>query len=63
MKQAEGQKEKRDIRSPLDQFLIRDLLIVIIPLLASIQFSFTNMTLYLIISMLTVITIYVLPLS
>lgn len=60
--QAGGHKEKRDIRSPLDQFLIRDLLIVIVPLLASIQFSFTNMTLYLIISMLTVITIYVLPL-
>jgi F-type H+-transporting ATPase subunit a len=61
-KQKADQNIKRDIRSPLDQFIMRDFLIIIIPLLASLQFSFTNMTLYLSISMLTIMAIYFLPL-
>ncbi len=56
------QSTKRDIRSPLDQFRVVDLFILIIPLLASLQLSFTNMTLYLGISTLTIINLYVLPL-
>lgn len=61
-KQKVDHKIKRDIRSPLDQFIMRDFLIIIIPLLASLQFSFTNMTLYLSISTLTIMAIYFLPL-
>ena len=57
-----GKTINRDIRSPLDQFLIIDLIIIILPLLAFIQLSLTNMALNLGISTLTIITVYVLPL-
>lgn len=60
--EEKSKQVKRDIRSPLDQFIIMDLIIIILPLLASLEFSFTNMTLYLSISTLTIIIIYILPL-
>lgn len=51
----------REIRSPLDQFLIRDFLIILLPLIANIDFSITSITLYLTISTLIIIAIHVLP--
>lgn len=50
----------REIRSPLDQFLIMDLFMMMIPLLDSLYLSFTNIILYLIISSLIVINTYIL---
>ena len=49
-----------DIRSPLDQFSIRDLFIIIIPFLANLYISYTNIALYLTIAMLVIITINIL---
>ena len=53
-------KTQREVRSPLDQFLIRDLLIIIMPLLANLYISYTNMALYLTIATLVIIIVYLL---
>ena len=47
----------REIRSPLDQFLIKDFIIIIVPLLANVYVSFTNMALYLTIATLVIIIV------
>jgi len=45
------------VTSPLDQFEIRDLISVFMPILGNINISITNMTLYLTISFILIVTL------
>jgi F-type H+-transporting ATPase subunit a len=45
------------ITSPLDQFEIRDLISIVMPILGNINLSITNMTLYLTISFIIIVTL------
>lgn len=55
-----NKNDKFGNHSPLEQFVIRDFIMVILPLIASVCISITNMTLYLTIALLLVIFSYVL---
>ncbi len=61
IKEIGNEVRDREIRSPLDQFLIRDFLIMIIPVIANLDFSITSIALYLTISTSIVIIIHILP--
>jgi F-type H+-transporting ATPase subunit a len=45
------------VTSPLDQFEIRDLISIVMPILGNINLSITNMTLYLTISFIIIVTL------
>jgi F-type H+-transporting ATPase subunit a len=45
------------VTSPLDQFEIRDLISIVMPILGNINLSITNMTLYLTISFIIIVAL------
>ena len=55
-----NQPTDREIRSPLDQFLIIDIFMIMLPLFESLYLSFTNIMLFLMISTLLIIVLYIL---
>jgi F-type H+-transporting ATPase subunit a len=51
------------VTSPLDQFEIRDLISIVMPILGNINLSITNMTLYLTISFTIIVTLTLLTIK